>query len=411
MNSEPVPYLQASLDQPWRNTLDEIDRRGIYPTMRTGTCDVTTPEPVVDGRRCLSFGSNDYLSLSQNPQVKMAACQAIERYGAGPGYSRLIGATPQIVQDLESELAVWTGFESAAVYTTGYTANVSAISVLLDRLFASGPSPWAALVDEKVHGSLLDGCLLAQVRVIPFRHNNLADLERKAKRFAGQARLIVTESVFPLEGTIIDLEPYVQLGKEFGLMTYVDDAHGIGILGTQGGGIGRCGKLGLKPDLYMSSMDKALGCTGGVLAGSRELVRLLQASSRSSILSSCLPAVLAGAILKSAELAKSMDRERSDLIHKAACLRTRLRDEGFTVYGSPDHPSVSVRIGAEDLALKMEQHLWEQGVFQPAMRWPAVPAGQSRFRINVCVAHTQDHIDRIVEALLLARQACHICHS
>jgi len=400
-----VPDALCQLS-PWQQTLAEIDRRGIYPTMRTGTCDVTTPEPVVDGHRCLSFGSNDYLSLSQNPQVKLAACQAIEQYGVGPGYSRLIGATPQIVQDLESELADWCGFEAAAVYPTGYVANVSAISVLLDRLFASGPSPWAVLIDERVHGSLLDGCVLAQVRVIPYRHNNLEDLERKANRFAGQARLIVTESIFPLEGTIIDLERYVQLGNEHGLMTFVDDAHGIGILGTHGGGIGRCGKTGLKPDLYMSSMDKALGCTGGVLAGSRELVRLLQASSRSSILSSCLPAVLAGAGRKSVELAQSMDKERSDLIQKAAGLRARLRHEGFTVYGSPDHPSVSVRVGAEDLALKMEQHLWEQGVFQPAMRWPAVPAGQSRIRINVCVAHTQYHIDRLVEALLLARQVC-----
>lgn len=385
--------------QLWEKSLRRIDEQGLYPNWRRVAGEIAGPSPIINSRRFLSFASNNYLGLSQDPRVIAGAIKAAEQYGIGPGHSRVIGGTPVIVEELERELAAWTGFEACLIFPTGYMANIGIIQALLTPLFGGTTDRAAAFVDQYVHGSLLDGCRLAGCRVIPFRHNQIDDLRRKLRRFDARHKLIITEGVFTLEGSVIDAGAYVAVAREAGAMLMVDDAHGLGLVGAGGAGThtlssGSCGM-----DIYMASMDKAMGATGGLICGSAELIRYLRVASRSAILSSCFPAMTAGAVLKATEIIKTMDEKRSLIYGRAACLRQRLRQASFRVLGDLNHPSIAVLIGKDEDGIAAERKLFELGLLQPIVRWPAVPRNASRFRLNVSTLHSEEDLDTLIRML------------
>lgn len=384
----------------WHRSLSEIEQLGLYPRLHTVESGATSPHPVIDGRSFLSFAGNNYLGLAEDPQVIAAACRAIQEYGIGPGFSRAIGGTPRIVAELERELAAWTGFEACLALPTGYMANVGVLRALLRPIISAaiGSEP-VVFVDQYMHGSVIDGCAVAQVKVVSFRHNDLDDLRRRMARYAEAPKLIVIEGVYTLEGTIVDLPAYVDLAREAGAFLMVDDAHGIGLLGPNGGGTATLFGAIDGVDLYMGCMDKALGGTGGFLCGSHDLIRLLVVGCRSSVLSSCFPVGTAGGMIEAIKIAKESPERRERALFLAARLREKLRAVGLKVLGDSRHPSVCVMIGPDCHGLEIERALYSRAIHQPVVRFPAVPKDKCRLRLNVSGQHSQADIDLLSSAL------------
>jgi len=232
------------------------------------------------------------------------------------------------------------------------------------------------------------------------RHHDVDDLRRKLSRFPEANKLIVTEGVFVLEGRILDLASYVEIARGYDAMLMLDDAHGIGLLGPSGGGICEKSPFQGGVDLYMACMDKALGGTGGFLCGSSRLMRCLRATLRSSILSSCLPAMMAGAMRESVKIAREQPERRCKAIELAGYVKERLRGAGLTVLGEICHPSVSLLSGDDLKGIEVSNALRHRGILIPIMRWPAVPANQSRLRINLSCGHTSEQVERLIDALM-----------
>lgn len=379
-----------------------VKDNNLFPPFHTVEERVNEPEAVIEGRPYLMFGANNYLSLSEDESVKAAAMRSIARYGIGPGGSRHMSGTVDVIVELEKRLADITGMEACMTLPTGYMANVGVFRSLTSEFV--GRMPYSdhesvILVDEYIHGSVSDGCRLAGVHTVKFRHNDLDDLERRLEETERHTnRVIVTEGVFCLEGEIIDIPEYVALAREWDAKLVVDDAHAIGILGPRGGGSPDHHDCADGIDLVIGSLDKALGGTGGYIAGSRTLIDYLWLTMRSNLLSSALPCGMAGAMLEVLDRSEAAGETRAGLAAKARRLRAALRTEGFTVLGAHDIPSVPLFIGEEELGIAFASGLLERGIYCPLMRWPAVPPGGSRFRLSLMARHEQRHLDALVEA-------------
>jgi 8-amino-7-oxononanoate synthase len=382
--------------------LDHIREWGLYPRFLTVEAGANEPECVADGAPLLLFGSNNYLSLSEHPQVKAAAVRAIEEFGIGPGGSRIMSGNVTIIEEVEQRIAALTGMEDCLTFPTGYMANVTVFQALMNPFVGRLPyrrQDGAIFVDEYVHGSIADGCALSRARVIKFRHNDLDDLRIKLEENdSASNKLIVTEGVYCLEGEIIDIPAYVHVAGLHAAKLMVDDAHAIGVIGPRGGGSPDLHGCADDIDILMGCMDKAMGGTGGYLCGSKTLIDYLRIAANSSLLSSALPCGMAGAIITAIELIERGRDVREGLAQKSRYLKRRLTDAGFTVLGTHDIPSVPLLTGPEELGIGFSEGLRTRGIFCPVMRWPAVPAGSSRLRLSIMARHEQRHLDRLVDA-------------
>lgn len=390
-----------------KRALEYLDSKCWYPpsTFRVITKGVNEPECVVDGKKYLMFCSNDYLSLSQHPAVKKAGKAAIDRFGLGPGGSRAMSGNISIITELEEEIARLTGTEDCLTFPTGYMANVTVFQALMDSFIRDVPCrPGESVIflDESNHGSIFDGCRLCRAETVRFGHDDLTQLRAKLQDEQRPNKLIVTEGVFTPEGNITDLTEYVKVAKEFDARLMIDDAHGVGILGENGGGTPQHFGCAGEVDVLMGSMDKAFGGIGGYLCGSRETVKYLRVAARSSILSSSFPAGIAGAMIQSARLIERYQAEREVLFEKAKYLRSSLREAGFTILGNADLPAIPLLIGDEVSALKFNDLLWDQGIFCSVFRWPAVHLHKARLRIVVMLRHTKPQMDRLVDCCFRA---------
>jgi 8-amino-7-oxononanoate synthase len=342
------------------------------------------------------------LSLSNNPEVVKAAQRAIEDNGIGPGGSRVVSGDLMIIRQLESSLTKLLGTGDTLTFPTGYMANIAVFQALMDPLFGNLPQSSSASVifsDEYNHGSIIDGCRLSKAKKVVFKHDDIDDLVKKIKENDLPNKLVVTEGVFSTCGEITNIPKYVEVVREFGAKLMVDDAHGIGILGKHGGGVAEKFNCSSDVDIWMGSLDKAFGSTGGYLSGSSELIRYLRIACRSSILSSAIPASIAGGVTKAIELVmKNGEKTRSKLFKNSERLRTGLVSSGFKVLGEDNLPAIPVLIGDEKLSIAFTDRLMEAGYYTMAFRWPAVPQGQSRLRLTVMADHTEDDIDGLIEA-------------
>lgn len=386
----------------------DFKAQGFYPTFHTITDGVNKPVCKVGGREYLMFGSNNYLGLTHDERVKSAAKASIDKYGVGPGGSRVISGNVDIIETLESKIAALTKTEDCLTFPTGYMANVAVFRALMDPLIENGPYPSQQsliLSDEYNHGSIIDGCRLSSAKKVVFKHNNLDSLRDALEQGRSYKHiLVVTEGVFSLEGEILPLDKYVELVRSYGAKLMVDDAHGVGIIGTQGGGVGDLYNLSSEIDVLMGCMDKAMGGTGGYLCGEKHLIDYLRIASRSSLLSSSIPTMMAGAMIESTERIVNGSDLRKVLFEKAKHLKSSLCAEGFTILGKDDLPAIALYLGDERNGLAFSQSLFEHGVYCPLVRWPAVPAGGSRLRIIVMVDHSYDQLDKFVEVCKKARE-------
>jgi 7-keto-8-aminopelargonate synthetase-like enzyme len=380
--------------------VDLMKETPIYPPFKTITAGVNEPECVIDGKTYLQFCANNYLSLSEDVRVKAGAKAAIDTYGVGPGGSRVIAGDVDIMNELEARIAKLTGKEACIAMPTGYMCNVGVIRALMDPFFFGMPvksNSGAVFTDEHNHGSVIDGIALTTALKVEFKHDDLEDLERKLAACDRPNKLVVTEGVFSLEGEIIDIPAYAELAHRYGAKLMIDDAHGIGIIGSRGGGAPDYLHCEDQVDVLMGCMDKAFGGTGGFLCADFPVIEYLKIALRPSVLSSAIPAMMCGAMIRAVDLIENGAERRAKLFENARRMREGLESRGFTVLGRDLLPSVALYMGDEPLGIQFQEMLYERGIFCFLVRWPAAAQGKARFRVICMVNHTAEQIDRFVD--------------
>lgn len=343
------------------------------------------------GRILIDASSNDYLGLSQHPKVKTRAAEWAERHGAGAPASRLVTGTRDITLAVEEKLAAFKGCEAALLFSSGFQANATVIPTLA-KVGAGGT---AIFSDELNHASIVHGCRAARAKTQIFRHNDLDHLEHLLRKNAGkpERKLIVTESVFSMDGDRADLALLAQLAERYGAALYFDEAHASGVLGPQGRGLAaECGGA----DIVMGTLGKAFGAFGAYVAGSRALIDWLVNSCPGFIYTTALPPAVLGAVDAALDLIPGMDQERAQLAHNSQRLRDALARRNYDTLNSSTQIVPAV-IGSEADAMAAAQRLENAGVLAVAIRPPTVPDGTSRLRFAL-----GSHLDDAAMARLLA---------
>ena len=348
-----------------------------------------------DGSPLIDFSSNDYLGLSLHPLVKTRAADYAQRLGGGSPSSRLVSGTLPEHLAVEARLAAFKGTDAALLFASGYQANASVLPALIDLL----KGPVKVFADRLNHASLHAGLAQAGVRQIRFRHNDLDHLERQltAADNQGESRLIVTESVFSMDGDRADLTGLLALAERHGAALYVDEAHSTGVLGPQGRGL--CAELPADaPVVVMGTLGKALGGFGAYIAGSRALIDTLIQTCGGLIYSTAPPPAVFGALDAALDLVPAMDEDRVRLLAGAERVRQAAAARGLSTFGSTTQ-IVPIGVGSEADTLKAMAAFEARGLLAIAIRPPTVPQGASRLRLALSTVHSEGDIEALVQAI------------
>lgn len=343
---------------------------------------------LVNGRRMINFCSNDYLGLSKHPLLQQRAVAFTKRYGTSSTASRLICGTYDYFENVESRLADLKGTESVLILNSGFQANVSIIPVLVD-------SKALVLSDRLNHNSIIQGIRLAGCQKTLYDHNNLGHLEKllKDNRDKPYSRvLIVTESVFSMDGDQGDIDGLIKLADTYQALLMVDEAHATGVVGLQGMGL----TAGKNVDVTIGTFGKALGAFGAYIAGSRQIRDYLVNCCSGFIYTTALPPSVMGSIDAALDLVPGMEKERKALQENAALFRDSLAQLGYDT-GNSTSQIVPVIIGNEEETLALSDRLEKNGFLATAIRPPTVPRGQSRIRISLSAAHTREQIEELID--------------
>ena len=374
--------------------LAEVKESGLYRRLRAveGAQDAAI---ILEGQEVLLFSSNNYLGLANHPALKLAAQEAIERYGCGSGASRLISGSMAVHHELEHRLAALKKIEAALVFPTGYHANIGVLSALM------GPDD-TILSDSLNHASIIDGCRLSRADTRVYRHADTEHLGEllKACPATGQ-RLIVTDSVFSMDGDLAPLAEIVALARQYDAWVMVDEAHATGVFGPHGGGLVE--ELGLteEVDIQMGTLGKALGCVGAFVAGSHELIDWLVNRARSFIYTTAIPPAMAAAVLAALDIVEQEPERRQQLWNNTRVLADGLRSLGYTL-GATRSQILPVIIGEARATMVVAHAILQRGVFAHGIRPPTVPEGTSRIRVTPMATHTQDQLSRTLDAFAAA---------
>lgn len=349
------------------------------------------PQVVVDGRPLLAFCNNDYLGLANHPEVIAAWRAGAERWGVGGGASHLVIGHSTPHHELEEALADLTGRPRALLFSTGYMANLGAITALVGQ----GDS---VLQDRLNHASLLDGGLLSGARFSRYLHNDPASLASRLQKTVGDT-LVVTDGVFSMDGDMADLPALAAEARQRGAWLMVDDAHGIGTLGTEGGGVVEHFGLGVEDvPVLIGTLGKACGTAGAFVAGSEELIETLVQFARPYIYTTSQPPALACATLKSLELLRRERWRRDHLDALIAQFRCGAEAIGLQLMDSQT-PIQPILIGDSARAVELSRRLRERGLLVTAIRPPTVPAGSARLRVTLSAAHSEAQVQLLLNAL------------
>lgn len=353
-----------------------------------------------DGVTLINFGGNDYLGLSQHPALISAAKDCAARYGAGTGASRLVTGNPALYTKIEMHIARGKGTEAALVMNSGYQANLSVLAALADS--ENVGKSVTILADRLCHNSLLQGAILSGAKLIRYRHNDLQHLEELLVHAEGTHVIIVTESVFSMDGDCADLDSLIALKNKYKAMLYVDEAHATGVLGPNGFGLAALHKGEI--DVVMGTFGKALGSFGAYVASSHALREYLVQCCHGLIYSTALPPAILGSILIALELLPQMEVERKTLQDYAQNLRAALSKQGWNC-GVSSTQIVPVLLGDEQAAMALAEFLKQKGILAPAIRPPTVPRGTSRLRLSLCATHKPEDIEYLIG--VMSEQAPH----
>lgn len=372
--------------------LQRIKKNGLYRQMR----EVTGPQGtrmMVDGKEVISFCSNDYLGLASHPAVSQAAIECIDRYGFGSGASRLISGNHSVYRELEEALAAFKQEEKSLVFSSGSMANTGIISAVVSR-------EDCVIVDRLDHASIIDGCNLSGARMLVYPHKDMDRLEDVLKKAQSRyrKRLIVTDSVFSMEGDIAPLPDIQELARRYDAFVMIDEAHATGVLGDTGGGLKEYYRLERGAGIVMGTLGKALGSFGGYVAGDACLIDYLINRCRSFIYTTGLPPAVCAAALAGLKIIRQEPDRLIRLKSNAQYLRDELKNCGMRVLGDKT-PIIPLMIKKSDLALRISGKLWDMGLWVPAIRPPTVPKNGARLRITINSEHSKTDMDRLVSAL------------
>jgi 8-amino-7-oxononanoate synthase len=366
--------------------LESLRIKGLYRSLRCVEGD-QGPTLLIDDREVINFSSNNYLGLANHPALREAAKGAIDRYGCGSGASRLISGNMTLHEELESKIAELKGTEAALVFNSGFQANTGVIPVLV----AAGD---VILSDALNHASIIDGCRLARAKTVVYEHGDLDELERGLKNSLPNSRkLIVTESLFSMDGDEAPLMDIVSLAEKYGAMVMVDEAHATGVYEPNGAGIVAKLGLGERVLVQMGTLGKALGGFGAYIAGSKALRELLINRCRSFIFTTSLPPSVMAMAIAAIDLIEQEPQRRQALWKNCQLLRGGLKSLGYSI-GTSRSQILPLMIGDANQCMKLSEDLLQQGVFAQGIRPPTVPPGTSRLRITLMATHTREHIQQ-----------------
>jgi 8-amino-7-oxononanoate synthase len=367
----------------------EVQAAGLYPYFKPISHSEDTVV-VIEGKPRLMMGSNNYLGLTHHPAVLEASKRALERYGSGCTGSRFLNGTLDLHERLELELARFFGKEECLVFSTGYQANLGAISGLIGR----GD---VIYVDKLDHASIVDGAKMSYGETARFNHGDMGNLERKLlKHPSGAGAMIIVDGVYSMEGDIADLPTLYKVAQKFGAALVVDDAHSVGVLGPNGDGTAAHFGMTAEIDVIVGTFSKSLASIGGFVAGSENVIHYLRHHSRPLIFTAALPPANTAGVLAALEVLQAEPERREQLWKNTRRLHDGFRSMGFDI-GPTQTPIVPVLIGPLEKTFLFWRKLFDAGVFTNPVVPPAVPPSQCRLRTSLMATHTAEQIDQALE--------------
>lgn len=364
-----------------------LQEKGLYNEI-----DVVTggngPIIEMNGKKLINLSSNNYLGLVSDEEIKQAAIDAIQKYGVGAGAVRTINGTLDLHAKLEEKLAQFKGTEAAICYQSGFNCNMAAIQAVMDEQDA-------ILSDRLNHASIIDGCRLSKAKIIPYNHSDMDDLKKKAKEAVESKKykkiMVITDGVFSMDGDVAMLPDIVEIAKTYDLITYVDDAHGSGVMGEGKGTVKHFG-LEKEIDFQIGTLSKAIGVVGGYVAGKKRLIDWLKVRSRPFLFSTAMTPADAAAIIKAIDKLSNSSHLQKKLWENGNYLKEGLQKLGFNI-GNSETPITPCIIGDEKLSQNFSKRLIEEGVYAKAIVYPTVPKGTARIRNMPTSAHTKEMLD------------------
>ncbi|MGD6973550.1 glycine C-acetyltransferase [Rossellomorea aquimaris] len=381
-----------TLDHFLQENLEDLKSRGLYNEIDP-LQGANGPVITINDKKLVNLSSNNYLGLATDERLKKVAIEAVKEYGVGAGAVRTINGTLDLHVKLEEKLAKFKGTEAAIAYQSGFNCNMAAISAVMDKNDA-------ILSDELNHASIIDGCRLSKAKIIRFGHSDMEDLRAKAKeaKESGQYNkiMIITDGVFSMDGDVCKLPEIVEIAEEFDIMTYVDDAHGSGVLGKGAGTVKHFG-LSNKVDFQMGTLSKAIGVVGGYVAGTQNLIDWLKVRSRPFLFSTSLTPADVTACTEALDLIMNSTELQDNMWENSRYLKEELTKLGFDI-GNSETPITPVIIGEEQATQDFSKRLYEEGVYAKSIVFPTVPRGTGRVRNMPSAAHTKEMLDQAIKA-------------
>jgi len=379
-----------TLDQFLSTNIEDLKTKGLYNVIDT-LQGANGPVIRIDGMSLINLSSNNYLGLATDHRLIDASVKASQTYGAGAGAVRTINGTMDLHIELEEKLAHFKKTEAVIVYQSGFNCNMAAISAVMDQHDA-------ILSDELNHASIIDGCRLSRAKVIRFKHSDMNDLrdQAKAAKESGQYNkiMVITDGVFSMDGDIAKLPEIVNIAEEFDLITYVDDAHGSGVLGAGAGTVKHFG-LSDRIDFQIGTLSKAIGVVGGYVAGKKQLIEWLKLRSRPFLFSTSLPPGAIAACSASVDILMNDTALIEKLWENGNDLKKGLSELGYDV-GQSETPITPCIIGDEVTTQQFSKRLYEEGVYAKAIVFPTVPKGTGRIRNMPTAAHTKEMLEQVI---------------
>ncbi len=347
------------------------------------------PEIIVDGRKMIMLGSNNYLGLTSDPRVKEAAINAVKRYGVGCAGSRLLNGTLDLHEALEEQIAQFFKKEATIVFSTGMQANLGCIQALVTQ-------DCMAILDKFDHASIVDGCRLAYGAFKRYPHNNMGALEKLLKSEPEKGKLIIVDGLFSMEGDLAKLPEIVNLAREYGARVMVDDAHGIGVVGENGRGTAEYFDLEDKVDIIMGTFSKSMATIGGFITSSQEVIDYVKHIGRALLFSASLAPPLVAAASRAIKIIQEEPERRERLWQNTHKWLNGLKSLGFNT-GASTTPVVPVIVGDAERTFEACYYLEQNGVFVSPVVPPAVPPGRALLRTSIMATHTEAHLDKALE--------------
>ena len=382
--------MSTALDKFLSPQLEELREKGLYNVIDSLE-GANGPVIKINGKELINLSSNNYLGFATDDRLKQASIQATQKYGVGAGAVRTINGTMDIHDELERTIAKFKGTEAAIAFQSGFNCNMGAISAIMDKKDA-------ILSDELNHASIIDGCRLSGAKIIRVKHQDMDDLREKAKEATSSGLyekiMYIADGVFSMDGDVANVPGIVEVAEEFNLITYIDDAHGSGVMGKGAGTVKHFG-LADKIDLQMGTLSKAIGVVGGYVAGSQKLIDWLKVRARPFLFSTSMTPGVAAACTRAIHIMEQEPQLMDRLWENSQYLKDGLKKLGFDI-GYSETPITPCIIGDENLTQKFSKRLTEEGVYAKSIVFPTVPLGTGRIRNMPIATHTTEMLDEVL---------------